>query len=188
MDDIVTIIQPNEHLLIEATPLIYPKILSEKNKFSNILLIHDEISDYDTFVSSANASTLPIVYSVNSSKADLLTLLQENFSSIQRIGICFHSSSGNTKAFLDNQPLFIDKDIEGDDHSENVEWLLNVIKDFQVKNLDFLACDSLNYPNWVTYFNLLSSESNVVIGASNDKTGNLKYCMERISINWLCIV
>jgi hypothetical protein len=72
---------------------------------------------------------------------------------------------------LDNTPLFTDPDVSG----ENVTWLLQVIKDYSVKNVDFLACDSLLYPNWVQYFDLLHSETGVIVGASNDKTGNIKY-------------
>ena len=159
-----------------VTPLIHPEITSG-DAFSNILLIHNEIADYDKFVSSANSSTFPIVYSMSSSKAELLALLQQHFLSIQRIGICFHSSSGNTKIFLDRKPLFTEEDIVATDghYSENMEWLLNVIKDFHVQNIDFLACNSLQYPNWVKYFDLLGQGTNVVVGASDDKTGNLKY-------------
>ena len=178
MADIENTLPPDNIQMV--TPLIHPELAGkEKDTFSNILLIHDQITDYNTFISSANATTFPIVYSINSSKADLLKLLQEHFSSIQRIGVCFHSSGDTTKLFLDNQSLFTEEDINSDndtEKSENVEWLLDVIKDFQVKNIDFLACDSLQYPNWVNYFNLLqNSGSNVIVGASNDKTGNLKY-------------
>lgn len=70
---------------MEITPLIYHETSIDKGQFSNVLLIHDEVADYETFVSSANTTTFPIVYSVNSSKADLLALIQEHFTTIQRI-------------------------------------------------------------------------------------------------------
>ena len=49
------------------------------------------------------------------------------------------------------------------------------MKEFSVKNIDYLACDTLNYPNWENYYQILSKETGVIVGASNDKTGNVKH-------------
>ena len=85
----------------------------------------------------------------------------------------FVSSEAMPKMFLDYKPLF-SKD-EASPYSENVSWLISVLKEFSVKNIDFLACNTLNFPNWVNYFGVLSSNTSVVVGASNDKTGNIKH-------------
>jgi hypothetical protein len=53
--------------------------------------------------------------------------------------------------------------------------LISIIKEFNIKNIDWLACDTLNYPNWVNFYNILKRETNIIIGASNNKTGNIKY-------------
>jgi hypothetical protein len=53
--------------------------------------------------------------------------------------------------------------------------MVKLIKDFNIKNIDFLVCNSLLNNKWLEYYNLLSQITNVTIGASNDKTGNLKY-------------
>jgi hypothetical protein len=154
------------------TPLIYTEL--GENQFTNILLIDREVNNYQQFTDSVNSSTFPIVYSKTSSKTELLTLLQTNFTIINRIGVVFTSSLGNPKMFLDRKSLF-NEDEEIEPYSENVQFILNLIKEFQVKNIDFLACDTLNYSNWVNYYQILSQNTGVVVCASNNKTGNIKY-------------
>ena len=158
---------------LESVPLIYPSIAFGQTQYTNVLLIDNQVPSYQTFVDSANSSTLPIVYSVMSSKTELLSLLQANFTNISRVAIVFTSSLGNNKMFLDCKLLFTDNEIEP--YSENVQFLMDLIKYFQVRNLDFLSCDTLNYSNYVDYYNLLTDKTGVTIGASNDKTGNIKY-------------
>lgn len=74
---------------ITPIPLIYPLNNQDgiNNKFTNVLLIDSSIKNYQTFVDSVNSSTFYIVYSIMSSKTELLTLLQSNFTNISRIGI-----------------------------------------------------------------------------------------------------
>jgi hypothetical protein len=156
---------------VKPKPLIYPE--NNGNKITNVLLIDSNVKNYQTFVDSVNSYTFPIVYSNMSSKTELLTLLQTNFTSISRIGIVFNSSLENVKTFLDGKPLFLNSETEP--YSENLQFIINVINEFQVKNIDYLACNTLNYQNWVNYYQLLTQSTGVVIGASNDKTGNIKY-------------
>jgi hypothetical protein len=156
---------------LKPTPLIFPENLG--NNISNILLISNDFNDYQQFFDSANENTLPIIYSMFSSKTELLTLLEKKFTNIQRIGFAFRSNSGNVNMFLDRKPFFSDK--ENCPYGENMDWLINVIKTFKVKNIDFLSCNSLNYPSWINYFNKLTQVTNVIVGASNDKTGNIKH-------------
>jgi len=161
---------------ISKPALIFPENLGNFSEITNVLLISSEITEYSLFYDSVNPNTLPIVYSPLRSTKDEVSAVLGNFSSIQRIGIAFHSSSGDEKMFLEGKPLFTNSDIaESTNYSENVAWLLQVVRDYNVKNIDFLACDSLNYPNWVSYFDLLHKETGVIVGASNDKTGNIKY-------------
>ena len=153
-------------------PLVYPEIMKNHN-FTNIILIDSQVKDYQTFVDSVNSSTFPIVYSVMSSKTELLTLLQTHFTNISRIAIVFMFNLENTHMFLDINPLFIDSEMEP--YSENTQFIINIIKEFQVENIDYLACNTLSYPNWVNYYALLTEQTGVIVGASNDKTGNIKY-------------
>jgi hypothetical protein len=161
-----------------STPLIYPTFDAS---MTNVLLISDQINSYQTLVDSANQNTFPIVYSTNSSKADLIVLLRQNFNDeIQRMGIAFHSpgpadatGNGALKLFLDNEQLF--QNDETVPYSLNVAWMISIIQEFAIKNVDFLACDTLNYTNWVQYYGILHEITHVTVGASNDKTGNIKY-------------
>ena len=163
-----------KELNISQALLIYPEIMGE-NHFTNILLIDSQVNNYQLFVDSVNSNTYPIVYSISSSKTDLLTLLQTNFTNISRIGIVFTSSLENSKPFLDFNPLFSINEMETAPYSENVQFIINIIKEFQVKNIDYLACNTLNYSNWSNYYQLLTQHTGVIVGASNDKTGNIKF-------------
>ena len=141
---------------------------------TNLLLIEDSVMDSQMFVESANNSTFPIIYSPTSAKSDLVAVLRKNFTSINRIAVCFTFMS-NTQMFLDYHPFFNDNEASESPYSENIAFLISVINEFKVTNIDFLACNTLNYPEWVNYYNILSKETNVVVGASNNRTGNINY-------------
>ena len=151
---------------------------------TNLLLIDQAVRDTQVFVSSANATTYPLIYSPQSTKTELHAFLQTNFPTIDRIGLVFETSGGSSRPFfLDGQPFFNQADITyfaeniQNAYSENVTFMINLLKDFHVANIDYLACNTLNYPEWVNYYAILTQETNnsVVIGASNDETGNIKY-------------
>jgi hypothetical protein len=163
--------------LIEPFSLSYPK---NDLSYINILLIDKDVKDYQIFYNSVNYKTFPIVYSSSqSTKTEILNLIKSKFTGfcINRIAFCFESSLENTKLFLDNDPFFTSNDLLNDvtTYSNNIEFIISLINEFKIKNIDFLACNTLNYPNWVNYYNILSNKTNVIIGASNDKTGNIKY-------------
>jgi alpha-tubulin suppressor-like RCC1 family protein len=153
------------------TSLIYP---ANKTGCTNVLLVDIAVQDSQIFIDSVNAVTFPILYSSSSTKDELLGVLQSNFTTLDRIGLVFHGSgSGISVPFLDNAPFFITP--ETNPYSENVEFIINVIKQFQVKNIDYLACNTLQYPSWVDYYSLLTQVTSVIVGASNDQTGNIQY-------------
>jgi len=142
------------------TPLIYePPSNGEVCK--KLLLIDAAVNDNKVFTTSVNSDTFPITYSYTSDRSELLTVLQSTFTTIDRIGIV--SQGGNTR-FLNMKSFF-----------DNSQFLIYVIKEFGVKNIDFLSCNSLNNPEWVNFYTMLNTESGVVVGASNDETGNIKY-------------
>jgi 6-phosphogluconolactonase (cycloisomerase 2 family) len=153
--------------------LIYSEDLNDGYK--NILLIDNSVEDAQMFLTSANDSTFPIIYSQTSTKTELLELLKTKFTTIERIGFVFTSNLDSIKNFLDNEPFFTPEEASSSPYSENLEFLLEIIKEFQIKNIDFLACNTLNYSNWENYYSILSKETGVIVGASNDKTGNIKY-------------
>jgi hypothetical protein len=129
----------------KPSPLVHPPITL--TSFSNVLLIDASVTDSQLFYDSVNADTFPILYSSSSLKSDLIAVLQR--LSFQRLGIVFIQNT-----FVENQSFF-----------SNTEFFNSF------KHIDFLACNTLQDPRWVNFYATLTP----VIGASNDKTGNLKY-------------
>ena len=159
-----------------VVPLVFNADLNTET-VSNVLLIDSNMSESQLFYDSANEHTFPIIYSYSSNRSELLQLLKDKFTTVDRISFAFHDNIHDGKAFVDNESFFSESDISdgADDFSPNVSFLLDVIKDFSVKNIDFLACNSLKFANWTKFYNLLQVKTNVVVGASDDATGNLKY-------------
>lgn len=154
--------------------LIYPTFT---HTCSNVIFIDMNVKDAQVFANSVNTNTYPIMYSSTATKTELLNVLQKTFTKIDRIGVVFSSTSIHVPPFLDNSPFFI----KGNNKelvtlpSENVDFMVSIIKEFNVSYIDYLACNTLQYTDWVTYYEMLKKETGVVVGASNDKTGNIKY-------------
>ena len=134
---------------------------------TNLLLIDNSITDYNIFVSSVNSSTIPIVYSSLTTRSELLTTLS-HYTSIDRIGIAF-SNSMNV-LFLEEQPFF-----ETALLSDNMNFIISLIRQFGVSHIDYLACNTLNHPEWENYYASITEQTGVIVGASDDNTGNILY-------------
>lgn len=136
----------------------------EKTGCKNILLIDKNVMDTPLLMESTNSNTLPILYSCSKTRDQLLALLRQKFTTIERIGILF--TQGNANLFLNHQHFFV---------QENVDFLVNLIKEFKVSRVDFLACNTLQYDAWKLYFARILESTGIVVGASNNKTGNIQY-------------
>jgi hypothetical protein len=163
----------------QESPILVQNLIynnTSQDNLVNLLLVSTEVQQYQQFIDSANDSTFAVAYYPMSSKTELMELLRSKTQSIERIGFVFYSSRNRTKPFLDGNPLFLESDLTiTNEYSENLIWLLDVISEFNVKNTDFLACNTLNSDLWKNYYGLLTEKSGVIVGASDDKTGNLKY-------------
>ena len=142
---------------MDSFELIYP---NSSTSCTNVLLIDNSVMDSRIFYNSVNENTFPIIYSNTSLKTKLLEVLKQ--FTIYRIGIVF---TYPVVQFLDNKSFF---------DNENVEFIKSLIDEFSITNIDYLACNTLNDPKWVEYYSQIS-ETGVVVGASNDRTGNVKY-------------
>jgi Tfp pilus assembly major pilin PilA len=163
----------NFNIMLSSPDLIYnPSI--DTSQMENVLLIDSSVKDYQNIVHSVNSNTFTVVYSVTSRKTDILALLQNKFTSIKRLALCFESSLQQYKTFLDLEYLFDSSDVITP-YNGNVSFMIEIIRQFSIQNLDFLACKTLNYANWVEYYALLTKETGVIIGASNNETGNMRY-------------
>ena len=140
----------SENTVLQTT-LIYPSLIDiSSNQYKNVLLIDNTTPSYQTFVDSTNADTFPIVYSNHCSSVELLEVLRNLFT---------------TMLFMNEEQAY----------SKNVELMVSIIQEFSVGNIDFLACDTLNYSTWKNYYDILKQSTGVIVGASDNKTGNIKY-------------
>ena len=176
------------NIVVQST-LIYPDITdisqftyetpnvvstgTAQNQYTNILLIDRNVPSYQTFVDSANDSTFPIVFSNDCSGNELVNLLRTNFTTTERIGFVFTSTGNQSTMFLDNQPFF--EVSSGTLTESSCQFMIDLIGEFSIQQVDFLACDTLKYPVWKTYYEFLKQSTGVIVGASDNKTGNIKY-------------
>jgi hypothetical protein len=128
-----------------------------------LLLVDKKIMDASFVIESVNADTLPILYSFEMSRLELLDLLQD-ITSIDRIGLLF--TQGNANLFLENQHFFV---------KENEDFLIYLINKYKTPRIDYLACNTLAYPAWQNYFSRIKEATGVIVGASYNKTGNIRY-------------
>ena len=140
--------------------LVYNE-LNITDQIKNIILIHDQVGNYNEFVDGCNAFTFPIVYNYRSTKSELTEVLRK-FNTINRIAVVCHGSE--SPLFLGVDQLFSES---------NTNFFIDISK--KITNLDFLACNTLQYDTWNSFYDALKKDTNVIIGASNDATGNLKY-------------
>jgi hypothetical protein len=162
------------------TELIYDNELITSN-IENVLLIDSVVENNTSFWTASNENTFPIIYSYSSDKKELFDLLVSKFTNIKRIGFVFNASPNNYM-FLNSEPLFYIPDLSNNNiYSSNTYFMLNIINRFSVLNIDFLACDTLNHNKWLAFYNILYTETSVIVGASNSNTGNILYSNDWIT-------
>jgi hypothetical protein len=171
---------PDENMepTYKDTPLVC-NLTTDTTSKQNVLLIDSNVLESQLFYESANENTYPIMYSESSTKEELLQVLNDKFpNGLNRLSIVFHDPGYNLyKAFLNNKGLFEESDLleNATTFSENAAFLIDLLKNKNVLKIDFLACNTLNYPIWKQFYEMLHIETNVIVGASDDNTGNVKY-------------
>ena len=131
----------------------------------NLLLIDCSIPYCDDFVNSLNDNTKCVVYNCKDTvKTIKNNILKLNIDKINNLGFVFVESGnykmiGNTEVKSDEMKLFVHE----------------IVLKYDIKTIDFLACNLLNFDKWKNYFNFLQTDNNVIVRGSNNVTGNLKY-------------
>ena len=143
------------------------------SNYKNLLLIDETLEDVDVIVNGLNKETLGILYKYSTKRSDILKKIKSNFKHkiIDRVAILCHEGE---QRFLENGFFF---EIQNGElvKNSNYNFLNYIISNYSVNYLDFLACNSLNYGSWKEYYNMLQIDSpNLIIGASDDDTGNIK--------------
>ena len=163
---------------------------TDVSSYTNIMFIDNLVEDTKTqdntlFSGYCNDTTYPLVYKYNNDRESIMEFLANfNSNDIERISFAFHGPSQvdnsikTSTYFIHNEPLFVDNDVvkDADTFSDNVTFVKNLITLFpNLKNVDFLGCNLLNLDNYKQYFELLKvNNDNLLIGASDDNTGNVK--------------
>ena len=147
---------------------VYTKILLELDSHAKLSEHHSS----DTYVLKYTPLT------DRESIVDFLAL----FENVTRVAIAFHgphtgASSVEIPMFLSYDSLFTEEDLTDNvvDYSVNVTFMKDMISSLSLQHLDFLGCNLLSHDIFKSYFSVLSNGSTVVIGASDDNTGNLKH-------------
>ena len=158
--DQTSLVESADIQLFPVDPLIYDDTI-DTSTIQNVLFINSAVNDFQQY---ANANTFPIIYSRMSTSEQILELLTIKFQNISRIAMVCHFSE--EPHFLNNELLFSDT---------NTQFIIDLVKQFNVTNIDFLACSTLQSQLWTSYYTKLRDATGTQIGASDDNTGNLKY-------------
>ena len=113
-----------------------------------LLLIDKMIKEYDVFLNSLSNTTKLIESYDNIDESYDINI------NINRIGIIFHGSS--------DIPAFFD-----------INKLTKLCIKFNLKNLDFIACEINNYSKWRELFTSLETNTNTIIGYTDKMVGNM---------------
>ena len=140
----------------------------------NLLLIDYDIPGLDIFIKSCNTNTKCIVYD---SKKVTFPMLDKKIASLNvtrynNLGFVFVNNYNVDMLFIDNKP-FINYNETGIIDNTTTSFIKYLFKKYLIKTIDFLACNLLENSIWKRYFDFISSQNNVKVRASNDRTGNL---------------
>jgi len=119
--------------------------------------VDQSLPDYQVFLDSVNDSTCAVLYSSATTKQELYRMIREKTESVERFAFAFMEDG-----ILCGAPMV---------HSK--ELLMSLVRDYHATHMDFLACYTLEDPLYKELY--ASLEKIVVVGASSDRTGNLKY-------------
>ena len=136
----------------------------------NVLFVNSAVLSLNAYT---NSETYEIGYNFTFSTADLFkNLISLNNNNINRIGFAFHYSGDDD----DHEPFFTDSDLgeSVETFSPNMQFMLDLLSLPGITHVDFLACNTLQSEKWRLFYQLLRLKTGVVIGASDDNTGNMK--------------
>jgi alpha-tubulin suppressor-like RCC1 family protein len=140
----------------------------------NLLLIDSEIPGLDIFMKSCNSKTKFVVYN---SKLVTFQMLDKKIASLNitrynNLGFVFVNEYDIGKLFVENTP-FVSYNQDAILDNMSTSYITYLIRKYQIKTVDFLACSLLSEPIWKQYFDYMMIKNNVKVRASNDSTGNL---------------
>lgn len=179
---------PSDPLTVTDGTTVYEIItlLNSQNfsQYKNICFISSLVEGSSTFSQYLNSDTYPVVYSDYGDREHLKSDLLSQFTAIDRISFVFHGPSSSVtvsssdelfvpQKFIHNETFFtIDETTGNVDSGDNLVFIQELCNALHVTHIDFLACNLLQSTQWKNFFSLFQ---NVVVGASDNNTGNIKY-------------
>ena len=144
------------------SPLISP---NDFTQYKHLCFIDEAVPSFSDYL---NSETYPVVYNSSTDRESLKSFLLAQFTHIDRIAFVFHGPPNNSPPFtsawfINNETYF---------SLDNQSFLIDLCTSLTVQNMDFLPCNLLQQQEWKDYFAVFT---NVLVGASSDDTGNLRY-------------
>ena len=132
----------------------------------NVLFVNSAVLSLSDYI---NSDTIEIGYNTHIST---IIPSAKNHNNVTRIGFAFHYSGEDN----DHEAFFTDSDLgeSVETFSPNVQSILDLLLGGGITHVDFLACGTLKSEKWRLFYQLLRLKTGVVIGASDDNTGNMK--------------
>jgi alpha-tubulin suppressor-like RCC1 family protein len=138
----------------------------------NIQLIDSTIPAIETYIDALNENTKYVIYdNLDDTYSDLESRIA-NIEEIQFVNLCFVFVDKHKDNQLFIQTPFISVVNDVIQNNDATEFILKIIRQYNIQNIDFLGCNLLSYPRWKQYFDYLTTYG-VSVRASNDTTGNL---------------
>ena len=123
--------------------------------YMQVLFVDRRVPDFQVFVDSVNEKTIPIAY------------VEPTFPQ--------GTEQGTTEGTMNRVGfVFIMGSLQWFD-PEHEDTMVQWIQDHGIQHIDFFACNTLLNPTWKTYYERLTERTGVIVGASDNQTGNLKY-------------
>ena len=161
----------------EPVPLMYDDTVPTSS-IQRVLFVSSGASSLQTY---ANATTFTIVYAPSCTLEDTLEVMRRKFPvgldpQLTRFGFAFHNHV-DPSVFMNNESWVSDSDLaeSATTFSANAQFMFDFLREFRVTHVDFLACKTLQSEKWRKYYQLIQSQTGVIVGASEDDTGNVKY-------------
>jgi hypothetical protein len=144
----------------------------------NLLLVDKSLKSLETFLNGCNSTTKCVVYEVTDSFDDIRNKISElGEVSFSNLGFVFENNQSPLILFVSNNP-YLSFDENGVKENNVSEFIKELVDMYSIETVDFLACDLLLDDKWRSYFELLqnqSSDKNLIVRASNNKSGNLQH-------------
>jgi alpha-tubulin suppressor-like RCC1 family protein len=140
----------------------------------NLLLIDSSIPDLNLFEKGINHDTKYVIYTKEDTLENVNQKIRDlGLTSFDYVGYVFVDNLDIFKIFVKDESFITLNNREILDNN-TTNFIKDLVTNYNVKYLDFLACNLLSNPYWKKYFDFLMNKNNgLIVRASTDRSGNL---------------